>query len=140
MLEALILSEEVNKRKTSGGDKMRKADKISFMENWKGEEHPDVDWQWLDTVIQGPNVPKFVSGVFFSTSGARTTVPHLQQVYQADAAHMSFENYTLYSCYGTTSNGTTSDVGFGIHFGNESKEDWEIFWNFVNHTHASLDD
>ena len=81
-----------------------------------------------------------LSVVFFSTSGARTTVPHLQQVYQADAAHMSFGKYTLYSCYGTTANGTTSAVGFGIHFGNESKEDWEIFWNFLKHTHASLDD
>jgi hypothetical protein len=140
MLEALILSEEVNKRKTSGGDKMRKADKISFMKNWKVKNIQMLIDSGLDKVIQGPNVPKFVSGVFFSTSGARTTVPHLQQVYQADAAHMSFGKYTLYSCYGTTANGTTSAVGFGIHFGNESKEDWEIFWNFVKHTHASLDD
>ena len=52
---------------------------------------------------------------------------------------MSFEKYTLYSCYGTNANGTTYAIGFDIHFGNESKEDWDIFWNFVKHTHASLD-
>ena len=64
MLEALILSEEVNKRKTSGGDKMRKADKISFMKNWKVNNIQMLIDGGLDTVIQGPNVPKFVSGVF----------------------------------------------------------------------------
>ena len=60
---------------------------------------------------------------FFSSSTARSTVTHLQQVFQADAAHMSFGKYTLYLAYVTTANGKTTCVGFGIHFGNESKED-----------------
>jgi len=93
----------------------------------------------LDTVIQGSNIPKFVIGVFFSTSGVRKMVPHLQKVFQADAAHMSFGKYTLYSCYGTTANGATSAVGFSTHFANESKEVWEIFWNYVKHTRTSMD-
>ncbi len=62
---------------------------------------------------------KFLSGIMFATSNAQRTVPHLQRVFQADACHMSFGKYTLYSCYGTTANGNTSPAAFGIHFGNE---------------------
>jgi hypothetical protein len=78
MLEAMILTEEINKRK-SAGEKINKVDKISLMKNWKVNNMQMLIDGGLDQVVQGSNVPKFVSGVFFLTSAARKTVPHLQQ-------------------------------------------------------------
>ncbi len=74
---------------------------------------------------------KFFSGILFSTSGARKTVPFLQQVFQADACHMSFGKNTLYSCYGVTANCKTYPVAFGNLFVNEDKEGWIEFWDQV---------
>ena len=67
---------------------------------------------------------KFLSGILFATSNAQRTVPHFQMVFQADACHMNFRKYMLYSWYGSTANGNTSPVAFGILFGNEDKEGW----------------
>ncbi len=83
---------------------------------------------------------KFFSGILFSTSGARKAVPFLQQVFQADARHMNFGKYTLYSCYGTTANCNTYPVAFGILFGNEDKEGWMDFWDFAKSVHPFVDD
>jgi hypothetical protein len=46
----------------------------------------------------------------------------------------------LYSCYGTTANGNTSPVAFGILFGNEDKEGWLQFWKFAKNLHHGLID
>ncbi len=78
---------------------------------------------------------KFFSGILFSTLGAQKAVPFLQRVFQADACHMSFGKYTLYSCYGTTANCNTYPVAFGILFGNEDKEGWMDFWDFAKSVH-----
>jgi hypothetical protein len=43
---------------------------------------------------------------------------------QADAAHMSFGKYTLYSAYATTANGNMLALGFAMLFGNKDKENW----------------
>ena len=76
-----------------------------------------------DEVVVNPL--KFLSGIIFAMSNAQRTVPHphLQTVFQADACHMNFGKYTLYSCYGTTANGNTSPVAFVILFGNKDKEE-----------------
>ncbi len=66
-------------------------------------------------------------------------MPHLQRVFQADACHMNFGKYTLYSCYGTTANCNTFPVAFAIHFGNEDKDGWVQFWEFAKSLHPSLD-
>ncbi len=83
---------------------------------------------------------KFFSGILFSTSGAQKAGPFLRQVFQADACHMSFGKYTLYSCYDTTANCNTYPVAFGILFGNEDKEGWMGFWDFAKSVHPSIDD
>ena len=82
---------------------------------------------------------KFMSGIFISISAAQRVVPHLQRVFQADACHMNFGKYTLYSCYGTTANCNTFPVAMAILFGNEDKEGWVQFWNFALSLHPSLD-
>jgi hypothetical protein len=81
---------------------------------------------------------KFFSGILFSTSGAQKAVPFLQQVFQADACHMNFGKYTLYSCYGITANCNTYPVAFGILFDNEDKEGWMDFWDFAKLVHPSI--
>ncbi len=82
----------------------------------------------------------FFSGILFSTSSARKAVLFLQQVFQADACHMNFGKYTLYSCYGITANCNTYPVAFRILFGNEDKEGWMDFWDFAKSVHPSIDD
>ena len=81
----------------------------------------------------------FVSGICFSVDGARNVVPHLQWVFQADACHMNFGKYILYSCYSTTANCKTFPVAIAIFFGNEDKDGWVQFWNFAKSLHPSLD-
>ncbi len=66
--------------------------------------------------------PTFLCGIFLSILGAKNTVPVLQTVYQADAAHMNFGKHTLYSCYGITAKCNAFPVVFGIIFGNEDKD------------------
>ncbi len=53
---------------------------------------------------------------------------------------MNFGKYMLYSCYGTTANGNTSPLAFGILFGNEDKEGWLQFWKFAKNLHPCLND
>jgi hypothetical protein len=65
-------------------------------------------------------------------------VPLLQPVYQVDAAHKIFGKYTLYSCYGVSSNGNTFSVCLAIVFGNEDKDGWTRFWNFATRIHPCI--
>ncbi len=83
---------------------------------------------------------KFFSGISFLTSGAQKAVPFLQQVFQADACHMSFGKYTLFFCYRTTANCNAYPVAFGILFGNEDKEGGMNFGDFAKSVHPSIDD
>jgi hypothetical protein len=138
MLNAMILGEEITKRKT-GGQKIRKQDKIAYMKEWKAANMNMLIESGFDLVTQGPNKPSFVTGIYFSLSTARSTVPHLLQVSHFDAAHMSFGKYTLYSAYGNTANANTSCIGLGINFGNKTKEDWVDFLNLIKKCHPSLD-
>ncbi len=80
----------------------------------------------------------FLSGILFTTSASIKTVPHLQQVIQADATYMQFGKYTLFSAYGSTADGSMFPVAFAIMFRNESKESWGHFWRFAAKHHLSL--
>jgi hypothetical protein len=104
-----------------------------------GEQVGVRRWRTWGTQIRSC-ATKIFQWDFFSTLGARKAVPFLQRVFQADACHMSFGKYTLYSCYVTTANCNTYSVAFGILFGNEDKEGWMEFWDFAKSTHPSIDD
>jgi hypothetical protein len=126
MLEHVVLSDQIRKNKAEGM-LMLKGEKIEFITKWKLMNKDVLE----DGGLGGPKlgaVPlKFFSAILFSTSGARKAVPFLQLVFQADACHMNFGKYTLYSCYGTTANCDTYQVAFRILFGNEDKEGWKLF-------------
>lgn len=92
----------------------------------------------LNTVVPSSPVT-FLSGFFFSMSTAKTSVLYLQNVFQADACHVSFGFYTIYTAYGISANCNTFLLGFAIIFGNETKESWELYLRFLKTTHPSLD-
>jgi hypothetical protein len=80
----------------------------------------------------------FLDGVLFAPSFFQRTVSHLQKKYMADACHLNFGKYTLFSCYGVTANSNMSPVGFAIIFGNENTSNWTKFWEYVLKLHPSM--
>ncbi len=121
MLERVVLSDQIRKNKAE--DKlMLKGEKKEFITKWKLTNKDVLEEGGLGEPKLGAVPLKIFSGILFSTLGACKAVPFLQQVFQADACHMNFGKYTLYSCYGTTVNCNTYPVAFRILFGNEDKE------------------
>jgi hypothetical protein len=80
-----------------------------------------------------------VHGTFFALSFSTRTVPELQRLFMADACHLNFEKYTLFSCYGVTANANMFPVAFGIVFGNENGDSLGEFWVYVKKLHPLLD-
>jgi hypothetical protein len=78
---------------------------------------------------------RFLTGIFIATSTSKSQVPFLQDVVQADAAHMTLVKYTLFSAYANTANGAMAPLEFGMLFGNKDKENWKKFWCFVKSVH-----
>jgi hypothetical protein len=70
---------------------------------------------------------KFFTGIMIAPSTSKKQVPFLQEVIQANAAHMVFGKYTLYSAYANTANGNMSALEFAILFGNKDKGIWNHF-------------
>ena len=81
---------------------------------------------------------RFLSGIMFATSHSVMTVPGLQDVIQADATHIHFGKYTLYSAYGSTADSSMFPIAFAYFFGNEDSEGWSKFWKFVLKIHPML--
>ena len=104
------------------------------MNDWKQENY---DKLVFELGASGDNF-QFLNGIMFATSASKHSVPMLQNVIQADAAHMNFGKYTLYSAYGNTANANMSPVAFAIIFGNEDCAGWTKFWNFAVNIHPSL--
>jgi len=127
-VEELVLTQHIALMKASGV-KLLKQDKIDFIKEWCKENKALLLKEGLE---KGPSDQNcFVAGIFISLSTGRATVPLLQTVYQADAAHTNFGKYTLYSCYGVSSNGKTFPVCLAVVFGNEDKDGWARFCNFA---------
>jgi hypothetical protein len=125
MLERVVLSDKMRKQKAQG-KLMKKYEKIDYVTKWKKKNKKILDEGGLLEPKMGDfslTTPiKFMSGIFISISAAQLVVPHLQRVFQADACHMNFGKYTLYSCYGTTASCNTFPVALANLFGNEDKE------------------
>ena len=79
---------------------------------------------------------KFIVGILFAPVTSVGKVNSLQDLYQADAAHLDFGKYTFFSAYGSTANANAFPLAFGIMFGNEDKISWTKFWNFVKDVHG----
>jgi hypothetical protein len=92
-VNAIVLKEEMD-RKKAAKQSMTRQDKVDYVNNWKKENEIFLcDALGLE---DGPQY-QFLMGIFISPSTSKKQVPFLQEVLQADAAHMSFGKYTLYS-------------------------------------------
>jgi len=100
MLEHVVLSDEMRKKKAQGKF-TKKKEKIEYVTKWKKNNKKILDEGGLLEPQMGDfsfTTPiKSMSGIFISISAAQRVVPHLQRVFQADACHMNFGKYTLYS-------------------------------------------
>jgi hypothetical protein len=133
-VNAIVLKEEMY-RKKADKQSMTTQEKVDYVNNWKKENKTFLcDALGLE---DGPQC-KFLTGIFISSSTSKNQVPFLQEVLQADAAHMSFGKYTLYSVYATTANATMPALGFALLFGNEDKESWMHFWQFIKKIHPII--
>jgi hypothetical protein len=105
-VHAIVLKEETDRKKAAKLD-MSRDEKVEYVNNWK----KDNDAFLCDAFgfEDGPQF-KFLTGIFISTSASKEQFHFLQESLQADAAHMSFGKYTLYSVYGTNVNGTMSSI------------------------------
>ncbi len=133
----VILEQKVNALKKEN-KYMTKEQKISFLEKWEEANRDMLKDAGLHRSCSETEDKDFLSGVFLSIAPAKDTVPLLQKVFQADAAHINFGKYTLYSCYGITANCNAFPVAMAIIFGNEDKEGWSQFWKFALTMHPSL--
>ena len=140
MLEKIVVQEEADRQLAlTKPAPMTARMKKQYVIDWKEANQAMLQQGGLGIQMIGEPTPKFCAGVFFSMSYSQAVVPHLQDVFQADAAHTNFGKYTLYSCYGSTANGNTSPIAFALLFGNEDKAGWEAFWEFAKEEHPCLD-
>ena len=136
-LDKIILAEEAQRRKDANIDGILPVDRKAFVLQWR-KKHDSKIMERLGTPEDQSRL-KFLNGIFFAPSFAKETVPHLQKVFMADACHLNFGKYTLFSCYGVTANSNASPVAFTIIFGNESTSTWRQFWKYALEWHPSID-
>ncbi len=82
----------------------------------------------------------FLHGIFFAPSFSKSAVPELQHLVMADACHLNFGKYNLFTCYGITANANMCPVGFAIIFGNENLLSWKEFWKFIIELHPCINE
>ena len=103
-VERIVIHDELLRRKQFDGSTMLPADRRTFVNKWK-EDHQEFLVNQLGSKNDGLN---FLNGIFFVPSFAPETVPHLKDMFMANACHLKFGKYTLFSCYGITANANMS--------------------------------
>ena len=136
-LDKIILADEVLRRKNAQMEGLKLEDRKAFVQNWY-KEHEDMIVPRLGSSAD-ENRLQFLNGIFFAPSFVKQTVPQLQKVFMADACHLHFGKYTLFSCYGMTANSNASPVAFAILFGNENTSTWRQFWKYCRDLHPCID-
>jgi hypothetical protein len=123
-------------RKKATKSSMTRQEKVDYVNNWKKDNNTFL----CDAFVGFEDGPQFMflTGIFISPSTSKEQFPFLQEVLQADIAHMSFGKYTQYSVYGTNANGTMSALGFTLLFGNKDKQSWMRVWNFIKKTYPTI--
>jgi hypothetical protein len=118
-LDTIIIAEEAQRRKDVKIAGIPPGQRKDFVLQWKMKHQSQLFVQ-LGTPADNLCL-KFLNGIFFAPLFVKTTVPHLQKVFMADACDLNFGKYTtLFSCYGITANSNASPVAFAIIFGNEN--------------------
>jgi hypothetical protein len=99
-VSAVVLLEEFERKKKEKMS-MSRAERRNFLSNWM-----TVHNIFLNTALgsEGGTAFKFLTGILVAPSTSKAQVLFLQDVIQADGAHMSFGKFTLFTAYGTTAN------------------------------------
>ena len=138
-LEEIIVEEEKAKNRKANV-KWSSDDKIAFIDEWKRKHASMLDEHGLGQTLPDGVLNKFVTGILVSVAPAANGVPLLQTVYQADACHLEFGKYTMFTIYGIGANNNTFPVAMAILFGNENLASWVKFFTFAVNTHPCLND
>lgn len=125
-------SEEKARRKLNRSDDG--GNMKSFCTKWRNDNSTQL---YLELGDPADDL-KFLHGIYIAPSTSIVTVPHLQKVFQADAAHINWGKNTLFSLYGTMANGKMSPVVLAVVFGNENNASWSKFWKFAIDVHPSI--
>jgi len=131
---SVVLAEEVERKKKLK-EAMTKDERRQFLNKWKLENQ-----EFLNTElgVDGGNMFRFLTGIMVAPSTSLLAAPFLQDVVQADGAHLSFGKYTLFSAYSKTANANMSPLAYAILFGNEDKANWSRFWAFLKNNHPTI--
>ncbi len=134
-VEHLVVSKELLHLKAKDNSTLDKEGRSAYWNTWKKENYDLLVNQLGYKTTEG----HFLYEVFYAPSFSKATVPELQTVFMADACHLNFGKYTMFSCYGVTANANMSLVGFAIIFGNKNASSWKEFWRFILCMHPSID-
>jgi len=138
-LQEIIVEEEKAKNRKANV-KWSSDDKIAFIDEWKRKHASMLDEHGLGQNLPDGVLNKFVTGILVSVAPAANGVPLLQTVYQADACHLEFGKYTMFTIYGIGANNNTFPVAMAILFGNENLASWVNFFTFAVNAHPCLND
>jgi len=134
-LHEIVVREELKRREDKKEPPLERGETEEFIMNWLIENNLHITNQL--GMHDGPPL-KFLTGVFIATSTSKKQVSFVQDVIQADGAHMSFGKYTLFSAYANSANGAMVSLGFAILFGNEDTSNWMKFWKFIKSIHPII--
>ncbi len=133
-IEKVIIADEVLRQKDTYLEGLAPNNRCAFVSKWMND-HSKILLQQLGWKSDDVS---FLDGVLFAPLFVQKTIPHLQKTYMADACHLNFGKYTLFSCYGVTANSNMSPVAFAILFGNKNTSNWTKFWDYVLKLHPSM--
>jgi hypothetical protein len=101
-LRITVLFEEQKRRELNNEPALERGlDSEKFVEDFLIEHEVALTAQL--GMEDGPPM-RFLTGIFIATSTSKSQVLFLQDVVQADAAHMTLGKYTLFSAYVNTAN------------------------------------
>jgi hypothetical protein len=133
-IEKVIIADKVLCRKDAHLEGLAPNNRRAFVLKWMND-HSKILLQQLGWKSDDVS---FLDRVLFAPSFVQKTIPHLQKTYMADACHLNFGKYTLFSCYGVTANYNMSPVAFAILFGNKNTSNWTKFWEYVLKLHPLM--
>ncbi len=133
-VEQLVVSEELQHLKAKDNSSLDKEKKSAYWNTWK-----KVNYNLLVNQLgYKTTIGHFLHGLFFGRFFSKAIVPELETVFKANACHLNFGKYTMFSCYGVTANANMLPVGFAIIFGNENTSSWKKIWRLILCTHPSI--
>jgi hypothetical protein len=135
-IRAVVVKEELDRREIANEPTLERGQpRLDYINEWLRKHELELTNSL--GMEDGPDL-KFLTGILIATSTSKAQAPFLQDVIQADAAHMSFGKYTLFSAYAGSANQKMVGLGCGILFGNEDKNNWQTFWTFLRKSHPII--